>query len=120
MASAITSGMRNMVRVLDKTACIATYSVSGKTTLRAARERAITPILGLTPDEHVANQLALVWGVLPVKTRQIKDIGQISPIAIQEAKKRKMTNTGDKIIITAGIPFAQKGNTNILHIAIVE
>ena len=120
VASAITSGMRNMVRVLSRSACIATYSISGKTTLRAARERIPVPILGLTPDARIADRLALVWGVLPVQTERFGEMTDVSPIAVQTAKALKLARKGDEVIITAGIPFAKKGKTNILHIAVVE
>lgn len=120
VASAITSGIKNMVQVLKHPACIATYSISGKTTLRAARERIPVPILGLTPNERVANKLGLVWGVLPVQTQRLNEMTKVSPIAVQMAKKLKLARPNDEIIITAGIPFAKKGKTNILHIAVVE
>lgn len=120
VASAITAGMKNILRVLDNPACIATYSISGKTTLRAARERVPVPILGLTPDNKIADKLALVWGVVPVKTRQLKDMIGVSPIAVEIAKDLKLAQKGQEIIITAGIPFAKTGKTNILHITVVE
>ena len=118
VASAITAGMKNIIQVLDKPTCIATYSISGKTTLRAARERAPVPILGLTPDEKVADKMALVWGVIPFKTNKLSEMTEVSPVAVQIAKNLKLAKKNDEIIITAGIPFAKKGKTNIIHIAI--
>ena len=120
VASAITAGMKNIIQVLEHPACIATYSISGKTTIRAARERVPVPILGLTPDEKVANKLALVWGVLPLKTKQLEGITDVSTLTLQLTKSLNMVNKGDEIVITADIPFAKKGKTNILHIAVVE
>ncbi len=120
IASAITSSMKQMVKVLEKPACIATYSISGKTTLRAARERALVPILGLTPDTKIANRMALVWGVRPFVTKNLKDMTAVSPVAVETAKELKLAKKGEAIIMTAGIPLAEKGTTNILHIATVE
>ncbi len=120
IASAITSSMKQMVKVLEKPSLIVTYSVSGKTTLRAARERVLVPILNLTIEEKVANKLALIWGVSSVLTRQLQDMSQVTPIAIQEAVRMGYAKTNDELIITAGIPFAKQGNINILHVAKVE
>ena len=120
VASAITSGMKDMVKVLDKTACIATYSISGKTTLRAARERCPIPILGLTADEKVANKMALVWGVLPVQTKQLQGMSDVTPTTLKIAKDLKIAKKDEKVIITAGVPFAKKGKTNLIHIAVME
>lgn len=120
VATAITSAMRQLVKVLPHPGCIATYSVSGTTTLRASRERAPIPILGMTVSEKIANRLALVWGVRSVVTKELDNLTEVAPIAIKLAKEAKLAKTDDEIIITAGIPFAQKGNTNVLHIATVK
>jgi pyruvate kinase len=120
IASAITSGIKDMVQVLDKTACVAAYSMSGKTTMRVARERVTVPILGLSSSEQVANRMALIWGVIPFLTKQLNNVIDLSPIATQIAKDLKLAHKDDKIIITAGIPFAKQGKTNILHITVVE
>ena len=120
IASAITSGIKDMVQVLDKTACIAAYSMSGKTTMRVARERVTVPILGLSSSEQVANRMSLIWGVIPFLTKRLNNVIDLSPIATQIAKDLKLAHKDDKIIITAGIPFAKQGKTNILHITVVE
>ncbi len=120
IASAITSAMKQLVKVLGRPALIVTYSVSGKTTMRAARERVLVPILNLTIEEKVANKLALIWGVCSVLTKQLQDMSQVTPIAIQEAVRMGYAKTNDELVITAGIPFAKQGNTNILHVAKVE
>lgn len=120
VASAITSSMLQMIKVLEHPACVVTYSVSGKTTLRASRERPMIPILSMTTDEKVANRLALAWGVYSVVVPELKDMVEVTPIAIRYATETNLAKVGDELIITAGIPFAKKGNTNILHVATVK
>ena len=117
---AITSSMRRMIHSLDKPACIATCSMSGRTTLRVARERALVPILGMTTDEKIANRLGLVWGVIPVLCEKFKEVKQIASIANKIAKEQKLAKKNEQIIITAGIPFGYKGSTNLLYIVTVE
>ena len=120
IACAVTSSMRRMIHSLDKPACIATCSISGRTTLRVARERALVPILAMTTDEKVANRLGLVWGVVPVLCEKLKEMGQISPMAIKIAKSKGLAKKNEQIIITAGIPFGYQGSTNLLYIVPVE
>ncbi len=117
IASAITSAMKQMVKVLEKPACIVTYSISGTTTMRAARERVMIPILNMTVSEKVANKLALIWGVESVITPNLKDMSEVTPIAVQFAQDIGYAQRDDELIITAGIPFAMQGNTNVLHVA---
>lgn len=120
IASAITSSMVQMIKVLENPGCIVTYSVSGKTTLRASRERPMIPILSMTTNERIANRLALAWGVYSVVVPELKDMVEVTPVAIQYAKETTLAKEGETLIITAGIPFARKGNTNILHVATVK
>ena len=117
---AITSSMRRMIHSLDRPACIATCSMSGRTTLRVARERALVPILAMTTDERIANRLGLIWGVVPVLCEKLKEVGQIAPMATKIAKAKDLARKKDQIIITAGIPFGYKGSTNLLYIVNVE
>ena len=120
IASAITSALGPMLKVLKRAACVASYSVSGATTLRVARERPLIPILNLTQDEKIMRRLSLVWGVFSAQTEALKTLHDVSPIAEREAKKLGFVKSGDEIVITAGIPFARKGNTNILHVLTVK
>ncbi len=120
IASAITSAMKQLVKVLEKPSCIVTYSISGTTTMRAARERVMVPILNMTVNERVANKLALIWGVKSVITTPLKDMSEVTPVAIQYAQEIGYAEQNDELIITAGIPFALQGNTNVLHVAKVQ
>ena len=52
---------------------IVTFTASGSTSLRASRERPPVPILALTPSEVVARNLALAWGVHPIKVDRFTD-----------------------------------------------
>ena len=117
IASAITSAVRQMIKVLDNPACIVSYSISGKTTLRTSRERPLLPIIGMTTTKAVANRMALVWGVHSVVVPNLEDLTDVAPLAVECAKNLGYAKIGDEIIITAGIPFATHGNTNLIHIA---
>ena len=52
-------------------AAIVTYTTSGSTALRAARERPEVPILCLTSKIETARRLAVVWGIHCVNTRDV-------------------------------------------------
>ena len=65
---------------------IATYTTSGSTTLRVARERPTSPILGLTPRDDTARRLAIVWGVHPARVPDARDLDDMSATATHQAK----------------------------------
>ena len=116
VADAICEGMRGVARLLNVAATV-TYTSSGYTSLRAARERPETPILGLTPDVRTARRLALAWGVHPVHAPEIAGDAEMVESACALARREGFAKTGDTIVIIAGLPLGTAGTTNLLRIA---
>lgn len=100
---------------------IVTYTMSGSTALRMARQRPAVPILCLTPNITVARQLALSYGVRAVHDEEIQgDFSGPVPHAYDVLQKEGLAQKGDRFVMTAGVPFGVAGTTNILRIAEVE
>jgi len=98
-------------------AAIVTYTSSGSTSLRAARERPLPPILSMTPRIETARRLALVWGVHSVHTDDVADVAAMVERACHRARDEGFAKPGDTILISAGMPFGTPGATNLLRIA---
>lgn len=113
---AITAAAR-LVTGNIKAAAIVTFTTSGSTALRAARERPEAPVLALTPNLNVARKLCLVWGLYTLKTEDITSFEEMIGKARRMALKQGLAGAGERIVITAGIPFGTPGSTNALHIA---
>ena len=97
---------------------IVTFSVSGKTTLRMAKERAPVLVIGLSPNIKTARKSQLIWGVFSSHTKQdAQNTTEMVSIACNIIKEKKLANSGDSIVITAGVPFGNAGSTNLLRIA---
>lgn len=118
-ADAITAAARQVADTISA-AAIVTFSTTGSTTIRAARERPVVPILGLTPRLDTARRSALIWGVHSVQTEDCHAFREMVTKAISIAKSEGFAKPGDPIVITAGVPFGTPGATNILRIAWVE
>lgn len=114
-SDAITAAARRVAHTIGA-AAIVTFSVSGSTTLRAARERPEVPILGLTPNFLIARRLTMVWGVHSVLAPDATDFSKMVETACQMAHHDGFAKAGDSIVITAGIPFGTPGATNTLRI----
>jgi pyruvate kinase len=96
---------------------VVTYTTSGFTSLRAARERPAAPILGLTPDVRTARRLALVWGTYPVQTPEAERVAEIVAFAGEVAIAQGLAGPGEITAIAAGMPFGAAGTkTNLLRI----
>ncbi len=98
-------------------ASVVTYTTSGSTALRAARERGKTPVLVLTPKLKTARTLALVWGLHCVHTSDAKNFAEMVDKACKISFAEGFTRPGDRVVIMAGVPFGTPGSTNILRIA---
>ncbi len=96
---------------------IVTYTMSGKTTLRAARERPAAPILCLTPDLATARRMALVWGTHAMQTSEAAQLDDIVDQAAIAAATAGLAEPGELIAIAAGMPFGVAGTTNLLRMA---
>ena len=118
-ADAISAAARQVAHTLSATG-IVTYTTSGSTTMRIARERPDVPIMGLTPNLATARRLALVWGVRSIHTADARNFPDMERKASAAALTHKFADAGDRIVITAGVPFGTPGATNILRIARVQ
>jgi pyruvate kinase len=115
-ADAITAAARQIAHTI-KAAVIVTYTTSGSTTLRAARERPDVPILCLTQRVATARRQSLCWGVHSVVTEDINNFQDMVAKAVMVARQEEFAKPGDRLVVTAGVPFGTPGATNILRIA---
>ena len=114
---AITNAAYTIARNAEAKA-IVTFSVSGKTTLRMAKERAPVLIIGISPNISTARKTQLVWGVFSSHAKQdANNTTEMVSIACNIIKEMKLAQSGDSIVITAGVPFGNAGSTNLLRIA---
>ena len=118
-ADAISAAARQVAQTLGAKA-IATFTHSGSTTLRAARERPMVPILCLTPNLDVARRLSLAWGVHAVIDSGITSFTEAVQRASHVAIRDGFAEPGERLVVTAGVPFGRAGTTNSLRVAFVE
>lgn len=100
---------------------IVTYTMSGSTALRMARQRPYIPVLCLTPKLSVARRMAMSYGVHAVCAPELQ--GNFSgpvPHACRLLQSQGLARKGQLFVLTAGVPFGTPGSTNILRIAEVE
>jgi len=118
-ADAISAAARQVAHTLSARG-IVTYTTSGSTTMRIARERPDVPIMGLTPKLATARRLAVVWGVRSFHTADARNFPDMERKASAAALTHGFAEAGERIVITAGVPFGTPGATNILRIARVQ
>jgi pyruvate kinase len=76
--------------------------------------------VALTPSQHTARRLALVWGVHSIRTKDASDIDDMAFRACKFAVREGFSAVGERVIIVAGMPFGTPGATNMVRIAFVN
>jgi pyruvate kinase len=109
-ADAITAAARQAAETIGA-AAIVTYTSTGDTTLRAARERPAVPILALTTEQAVARSLTLSWGVHPVFAGTSHSFREMIGAAEQRAVAEGFAEPGSRLVFLAGFPVGSTVNT---------
>ncbi len=118
-ADAIAIAARDMGETLAIKAIVA-WTSTGATAFRIARERVGPPIIALTPYVDTARRLAIVWGVHPVVTKDAEDVDDMVDRALSAAEEEGFAIHDDRIIVIGGIPFGERGGTNLMRLAQIK
>jgi pyruvate kinase len=113
---AICSALRSVTQIVGAVATV-TFTMSGHTSTRAARERPSVPIISITPRLGTARRLALVWGVHSTVSSDVSNAEEMVGVACRAAADEGYARAGEQIAITAGVPFGEPGSTNLLRLA---
>jgi pyruvate kinase len=117
-ADTIASAARQIAETLGL-AAIVCYTSSGSTGIRASRERPGMPVIALSPVRRTARRLSIVWGLHCVETEDAHNIDEMVDRACSIAFREGFAQPGQRVIITAGVPFGTPGATNLVRIAFI-
>src|SRR6266446_3227396 len=107
---AIAIGTSAVARML-KTPLIVTLTRGGFTARKVAALRPPPPILAVTTEATTYRQLALVWGVTPVRVDQVPGYDAMLAVVRDLILKRGYAKPRDRIVMTAGVPWEVSGAT---------
>jgi pyruvate kinase len=112
---AIALGTTAVARMLD-TPLIVTLTQGGFTARKVAAFRPTVPILAVTTVPLTYRQLALVWGVTPVLVDRVPSYDAMLELVRDLILKRGYAKPGDRIVMTAGVPWEVSGSTNLIKV----
>ncbi|ABR30783.1 pyruvate kinase [Thermosipho melanesiensis] len=113
--AAISHAVYNLSKDVDARLII-TATGTGRTAINVARLRPSVPIMAATPNVSTLYKLSLVWGVMPVLINQTLSTDEMINEVMKKAKELDLAKKGNRVIITAGIPWGKPGTTNTLQI----
>lgn len=95
---------------------IVAATMSGHTARKISNLRPVAPILATVPNEKVAHELALNYGVYPVLVKEYNSTDEVVNDGKEKAVSFANLNKGDHVIITGGFPNTGNKITNFMKI----
>ena len=95
---------------------IMSITKSGYTALRMSKFRPATMLIAATPHEKTYHQMALIWGVYPLMVENLQNVDVLVYSCLEEGRKEGLLGTGDKVVISAGVPLDVTGKTNMIRV----
>jgi pyruvate kinase len=97
-------------------AAIITATSSGRTARVVSRFRPKAPIIAATNLIETYQQLALVWGVIPVLVDMALDADGMMQACIDATDRTGLVKEKDIVVVTGGVPVGRPGSTNFIKI----
>ncbi|MBV7296160.1 pyruvate kinase [Corynebacterium sp. TAE3-ERU12] len=111
----ISYAARDIGERLNARAMVA-FTSSGDTARRVARLHSRLPLLVFTPFQAVRSQLALTWGAETFLTPEVHTTDEMMHAVDESLLAMSEYNRGDMMVVVAGTPPGNEGNTNMIHV----
>ncbi|WP_278967525.1 pyruvate kinase [Megasphaera elsdenii] len=100
-------------------AAIIASTERGGTAQMISKFRPACPIVAVSPHEAIVRCLQLNWGVQAVTGKEANDTDAVVDNAIFAALDNDLIKAGDLVVLTAGVPVAKAGSTNMIRVQVV-
>ena len=75
--------------------------------------------MAISPDQQTRRQIALLWGVQPLKVKRMRNVDEMVNFAERRLLEEGLVRRGDLIGIVAGTPVGVGGTTNFIRFHVV-
>ena len=108
------------VHVADnlEASAILTCTESGHTAISVARHRPSCNVVAITPHDATIRRMQLFWGVQAIKGRSFENSDDMVKQAINVSLGEGAIQSGDLVVVTAGVPSGSTGTTNMIRVHI--
>ncbi|WP_282941141.1 pyruvate kinase [Paenibacillus sp. RC67] len=95
---------------------IITPTESGFSARMVSKYRPKSPIIAVTANDWVQRRLTLCWGVTPVQGPKVESTDAMFESAMKAGVQSGIIESGDLVVVSAGVPVGQSGSTNLIKI----
>ncbi len=99
-----------------KMKAVVVFTETGASARLVSKYRPRVPIVAFTPNPDAYPRMALLWGVIPRRTRNLKNIDELTREAESRLREERMVEDGDVVGIIAGTPVGARGSTNLMRL----
>ena len=94
-------------------------TTSGHSARMISRFRPPCPIIGLTTSEKCRRQMAISFGVQPLLYGSVDSTDRLFALCVETVRKEGVVQSGETVVITAGVPLSSRGTTNLIKVQVV-
>jgi pyruvate kinase len=95
---------------------IVCFTMSGFTAKLISSYRPNANIIAVTQSDEVMRQLALYWGVEPIKIGPVCHTDEMVGVVEKKLLELSLAKKGETLVITAGTPLMVAGTTNMIRL----
>lgn len=99
---------------------IVTCTYGGTTARLVSKYRPSASIIAAASNDETGRRLTLSWGVHPICVPMAKDTDGLIASAVRAVKEHKLVKSGSPVVIIAGVPVGEPGNTSLIRVVKVE
>ena len=99
---------------------IVVYTESGISARMVSRFRPDAVIVAMANSDRVYHQLSTSWGVVPTICQTFDNTDDMFINAEETVRRLGIAETGDNIVITAGVPLGTGCGTNLIKVSKIE
>ena len=99
-----------------RSAAIVAFTESGMTARLISELRPHSRIIALTPHPEIVRRMSLYWGITGHVAPRLTSTDEMIKVVKKLCAKEGWAHAGQTVVIVAGTPLSQPGNTNLMTI----
>jgi pyruvate kinase len=92
---------------------------TGYTAQKISRHRPSTAVMAVTTSQVTQRRLSLVWGVDCLVVHDFADTDEMLEVTVETLRPFGL-ESGDRVVITAGVPFGASSQSNLIQVHEVQ
>jgi len=98
-----------------KAKAVFALTMSGRSASLLSCQRLGIPIIAFSAQNKTLKKMSVFFGVYSVEIQLFEQLDEVITECVKRAKEENLVKAGDYVVITAGYPFEEKTETNLVH-----